>query len=75
MSNQQVGTVYQQIISDVVESSRVDFEEGGGFVEETGDGDVVHKQRNQANDSGLAPVCLMNDSSDGSDTERHTSGR
>jgi hypothetical protein len=29
MSNQQVGTVYQQIIADVVESSRVDFEEGG----------------------------------------------
>ncbi|KAE9368252.1 transcription factor IIA, alpha/beta subunit [Stipitochalara longipes BDJ] len=29
MSNNQVGTVYQQIIQDVVESSRVDFEEGG----------------------------------------------
>jgi Transcription factor IIA, alpha/beta subunit len=29
MSNGQVGTVYQQIIQDVVESSRVDFEEGG----------------------------------------------
>jgi hypothetical protein len=29
MSNQQVGTIYQQIIADVVESSRVDFEEGG----------------------------------------------
>ena len=29
MSNQTVGTVYQQIIRDVVESSRVDFEEGG----------------------------------------------
>ena len=29
MSNQQVGAVYQQIIADVVESSRVDFEEGG----------------------------------------------
>lgn len=29
MSNTQVGNVYQQIISDVVESSRVDFEEGG----------------------------------------------
>ena len=29
MSNNQVGTVYQQIIADVVESSRVDFEEGG----------------------------------------------
>jgi transcription initiation factor TFIIA large subunit len=29
MSNTQVGTVYQQIIADVVESSRVDFEEGG----------------------------------------------
>ena len=29
MSNQSVGTVYQQIIRDVVESSRVDFEEGG----------------------------------------------
>lgn len=29
MSNTQVGGVYQQIILDVVESSRVDFEEGG----------------------------------------------
>lgn len=29
MSNQTVGTVYQQIIRDVVDSSRVDFEEGG----------------------------------------------
>lgn len=29
MSNSQVGSVYQQIIADVVESSRVDFEEGG----------------------------------------------
>lgn len=29
MSNTQVGSIYQQIISDVVESSRVDFEEGG----------------------------------------------
>lgn len=29
MSNTQVGTVYQQIIADVVTSSRVDFEEGG----------------------------------------------
>ena len=29
MSNAQVGNVYQQIISDVIESSRVDFEEGG----------------------------------------------
>ncbi|TVY38515.1 hypothetical protein LSUB1_G005847 [Lachnellula subtilissima] len=29
MSNTQVGNVYQQIIADVVESSRVDFEEGG----------------------------------------------
>ncbi|TVY68891.1 Transcription initiation factor IIA large subunit [Lachnellula suecica] len=29
MSNTQVGNVYQQIISDVCESSRVDFEEGG----------------------------------------------
>jgi len=29
MSNTQVGAVYQQIIADVVESSRVDFEEGG----------------------------------------------
>ncbi|KAL3425112.1 transcription factor IIA [Phlyctema vagabunda] len=29
MSNNQVGVVYQQIIADVVESSRVDFEEGG----------------------------------------------
>ncbi|OBT67020.1 hypothetical protein VE03_04504 [Pseudogymnoascus sp. 23342-1-I1] len=29
MSNQTVGVVYQQIIRDVVDSSRVDFEEGG----------------------------------------------
>ncbi len=29
MSNTQVGNVYQQIISDVIDSSRVDFEEGG----------------------------------------------
>lgn len=29
MTNNQVGTVYQQIIQDVIESSRVDFEEGG----------------------------------------------
>ena len=29
MSNTQVGTIFSQIISDVVESSRVDFEEGG----------------------------------------------
>jgi hypothetical protein len=29
MSNAQVGNVYSQIISDVIESSRVDFEEGG----------------------------------------------
>lgn len=29
MSNQSVGSVYQQIIREVVESSRVDFEEGG----------------------------------------------
>ncbi|RAL60318.1 hypothetical protein DID88_000094 [Monilinia fructigena] len=29
MSNTQVGNVYQQIIADVVDSSRVDFEEGG----------------------------------------------
>ncbi|TAQ86380.1 hypothetical protein B7494_g5304 [Chlorociboria aeruginascens] len=29
MSNTQVGNVYQQIIADVIESSRVDFEEGG----------------------------------------------
>jgi hypothetical protein len=29
MSNTQVGNIYQQIIADVVESSRVDFEEGG----------------------------------------------
>jgi len=33
MSNAQVGNVYQQIISDVIDSSRVDFEEGG--VDET----------------------------------------
>lgn len=29
MSNTQVGNVYQQVIADVVDSSRVDFEEGG----------------------------------------------
>ncbi|KAI6251311.1 Transcription initiation factor IIA large subunit [Erysiphe necator] len=29
MSNTQVGVIYQQIIADVIESSRVDFEEGG----------------------------------------------
>jgi len=29
MSNQHVGTVYSQIIEDVIDSSRVDFEEGG----------------------------------------------
>ncbi|KAI1649966.1 uncharacterized protein F4817DRAFT_329276 [Daldinia loculata] len=29
MSNSQVGHVYQQIIDDVLEASRVDFEEGG----------------------------------------------
>ncbi|KAJ9131978.1 Transcription initiation factor IIA large subunit [Pleurostoma richardsiae] len=29
MSNQTVGAVYQQIIQDVIDSSRVDFEEGG----------------------------------------------
>lgn len=29
MSNQTVGSVYQQIIREVVETSRVDFEEGG----------------------------------------------
>ena len=29
MSNTQVGNVYSQIIADVIESSRVDFEEGG----------------------------------------------
>ncbi|KAH8813333.1 putative transcription initiation factor IIA large subunit [Xylogone sp. PMI_703] len=29
MTNNQVGNVYQQIIQDVIESSRVDFEEGG----------------------------------------------
>ncbi len=29
MSNTQVGNVYQQIIEDVIESSRVDFEEVG----------------------------------------------
>jgi hypothetical protein len=37
MSNTQVGNVYQQIIADVIESSRVDFEEGGvdeGVLEE-----------------------------------------
>jgi len=37
MSNTNVGNVYQQIIRDVVESSRIDFEEGGveeGVLEE-----------------------------------------
>ena len=37
MSNNQVGSVYQQIIQDVLNSSRVDFEEGGideGVLEE-----------------------------------------
>lgn len=29
MSNQHVGAVYAQIIEDVIDSSRVDFEEGG----------------------------------------------
>ncbi|KAI0473771.1 transcription factor IIA, alpha/beta subunit [Xylariaceae sp. FL0804] len=29
MSNQQVGNIYQQIINDCLEASRVDFEEGG----------------------------------------------
>jgi hypothetical protein len=29
MSNLTVGNVYQQIIRDVIETSRVDFEEGG----------------------------------------------
>jgi len=29
MSNTQVGNIYSQIISDVIDSSRVDFEEGG----------------------------------------------
>ncbi|KAI0539799.1 transcription factor IIA, alpha/beta subunit [Xylaria digitata] len=29
MSNSQVGTIYQQIINDVISASRVDFEEGG----------------------------------------------
>ncbi|KAI1378785.1 transcription factor IIA, alpha/beta subunit [Hypoxylon crocopeplum] len=29
MSNSQVGAVYQQIINDVIEASRIDFEEGG----------------------------------------------
>lgn len=29
MSNAQVGTVYQQIIQEVIETSRVDVEEGG----------------------------------------------
>jgi transcription initiation factor TFIIA large subunit len=29
MSNSQVGQVYQQIIQDVIEASRTDFEEGG----------------------------------------------
>ncbi|OTB19241.1 hypothetical protein K445DRAFT_54125 [Daldinia sp. EC12] len=37
MSNSQVGNVYQQIINDVLEASRIDFEEGGvdeGVLEE-----------------------------------------
>jgi transcription initiation factor TFIIA large subunit len=29
MSNPNVGNVYQQIIKDVIETSKVDFEEGG----------------------------------------------
>ena len=29
MSNTQVGNVYHQIIAEVIETSRVDFEEGG----------------------------------------------
>lgn len=29
MSNPNVGSVYQQIIRDVIETSKVDFEEGG----------------------------------------------
>jgi transcription initiation factor TFIIA large subunit len=29
MSNTQVGNVYGQIIQEVIDSSRVDFEEGG----------------------------------------------
>jgi transcription initiation factor TFIIA large subunit len=29
MSNPNVGSVYQQVIRDVIETSRVDFEEGG----------------------------------------------
>lgn len=29
MSNTTVGQVYQQVMKDVIESSRVDFEEGG----------------------------------------------
>jgi transcription initiation factor TFIIA large subunit len=29
MSNPSVGSVYQQIIRDVIDTSRVDFEEGG----------------------------------------------
>lgn len=29
MSNQHVGNIYSQIITDVIDSSRVDFEEGG----------------------------------------------
>jgi transcription initiation factor TFIIA large subunit len=29
MSNPNVGNVYQQVIRDVIETSRVDFEEGG----------------------------------------------
>jgi transcription initiation factor TFIIA large subunit len=29
MSNPTVGSVYQQIIKDVIETSKVDFEEGG----------------------------------------------
>lgn len=37
MSNNQVGNIYRQIIDEVIESSRVDFEEGGvdeGVLEE-----------------------------------------
>lgn len=29
MSNATVGNIYQQIINEVIEASRVDFEEGG----------------------------------------------
>lgn len=29
MSNINVGAIYQQVMKDVIESSRVDFEEGG----------------------------------------------